>query len=131
MKYLNVTRDLPPVIEFRIVTCKIAPGIYPYTAVNDGSCWRGLVIYKTRSAANTLDFIDKMIEPFPFPIQRIQRGRGLAFFAIQTQEKRMVHCIQLRLIKPAFSHLNGEVECSQKTVVAFYRLTTLQPFFRI
>lgn len=63
-------------------TCKIAPGIYQYTAVDDCSRWRVLEIYKHRTAENTFNFIDLLIERFPFPIQRIQtdRGRDLATF---------------------------------------------------
>ena len=73
----------------QIDTCKIAPGIYQYTAVDDCSRWRVLEIYKRRTAANTLDFIEVMIEQFPFPIQRIQSDRGREFFAYKVQEKLM------------------------------------------
>lgn len=37
-------------------TCKIAPGIYQYTAIDDCSRWRVLEIYKRRTANNTIDF---------------------------------------------------------------------------
>ena len=44
-------------------TCKIAPDIYQYTAVDDCSRWRALKLYKKRAnGKNTLDFIDTMIE---------------------------------------------------------------------
>ena len=59
-------------------TCKIALGIYQYTAVDDCSRWRVLEIYKRRTANNTLQFLDLLIEQFPIPIQRIQTDRGLA-----------------------------------------------------
>lgn len=68
-------------------TCKIAPGIYQYTAVDDCSRWRLLEIYTRRTAENTLTFIDLLIEQFPFPIQRIQTDRGREFFAVKVQEK--------------------------------------------
>lgn len=54
-------------------TCKIAPGIYQYTSVDDCPRWRVLEIYRRRTAANTLKFLDKIIEEFPFPIQILLR----------------------------------------------------------
>ena len=35
------------------------------------------------AATNTLDFIDVMIEQFPFPVQRIQCDREREFFAVK------------------------------------------------
>lgn len=42
-------------------TCKIAPGIYQYTAVDDCTRFRVLEIYKRRTATNTLKFLDKIM----------------------------------------------------------------------
>ena len=113
----------------QIDTCKIAPGIYQYTAVDDCSRWRVLELYKRRTAANTLDFIDIMIEQFPFPIQRIQSDRGREFFAYKVQEKLMSYSIKFRPVKPASPHLNGKVERSQKTdLEEFYAITDLSDF---
>jgi hypothetical protein len=61
-------------------TCKIAPGLYQYTAIDDCTRIRVLAVYKRRSAANWLLFLEKVIEEFPFPIQRIQTDRGREFF---------------------------------------------------
>lgn len=52
-------------------TCKIAPGVYQYTAIDDCTRIRVLTVYSRRSAANSLPFLEKVIEEFPFPIQRI------------------------------------------------------------
>ncbi len=68
-------------------TCKIAPGIYQYTAVDDCSRWRVLEIYKRRAATNTLHFLDMVLEQFPFPVQRIQTDRGLEFFCRKSSAK--------------------------------------------
>lgn len=57
-------------------TCKIAPGLYQYTSIDDCTRYRVLRLYSRRTAANTLDFIDCVIEEMPFPIQRIQTDRG-------------------------------------------------------
>ncbi|MDB6097282.1 MAG: hypothetical protein JWM09_1560 [Francisellaceae bacterium] len=76
---------------------------------------RVLELYKRRTADNTLKFLDKMLEEFPFPIQRIQSDRGYEFFAEKVQLKMMEYCIKFRPNKPASPHLNGKVERSQKT----------------
>jgi transposase-like protein len=62
-------------------TCKIAPSLYQYTAIDDCTRIRVLALYKRRSAGNSLLFLEKVIEEFPFPIQRIQTDRGREFFA--------------------------------------------------
>lgn len=96
-------------------TCKIAPGIYQYTAVDDCSRYRVLDVFKRRTAANTITFIDKVIEEMPFPIQRVQTDRGTEFFAEKVQLKLMKHGIKFRPNKPGSPHLNGKVERSQRT----------------
>ena len=96
-------------------TCKIAPGLYQYTAIDDCTRIRVLALYKRRSAANSLLFLEKVIEDFPFPIQRIQTDRGREFFAYTFQEKLMEYGIKFRPLKPASPHLNGKVERSQRT----------------
>jgi transposase InsO family protein len=96
-------------------TCKIGPGLYQYTSIDDCTRYRVLRIYKRRTAANTLDFIDCVIEEMPFPVQRIQTDRGREFFAVKVQEKLMALGIKFRPNKPGSPHLNGKVERSQQT----------------
>ena len=96
-------------------TCKIAPGLYQYTAVDDCTRMRVLATFSRRTAANSLQFLELVIEEFPFPIQRIQTDRGREFFAYCFQEKLMEYGIKFRPIKPASPHLNGKVERSQRT----------------
>lgn len=96
-------------------TCKLGPGLYQYTSIDDCTRYRVLRIYKRRTAANTLDFLDCVIEEMPFPIQRIQTDRGREFFAEKVQKKLMQHGIKFRPNKPGSPHLNGKVERSQKT----------------
>ncbi len=96
-------------------TCKIAPGIYQYTAVDDCTRYRVLAVFKRRTAANTLMFLDQVLEEMPFPIQRIQTDRGTEFFAEKVQNKMMEYGIKFRPNKPASPHLNGKVERSQRT----------------
>lgn len=96
-------------------TCKIAPKLYQYTAIDDCTRVRVLAIYSRRTAANSLLFLEKLIEEMPFPIQRIQTDRGREFFAYDFQERLMEYGIKFRPNKPASPHLNGKVERSQKT----------------
>lgn len=113
----------------QIDTCKIAPGIYQYTAVDDCSRWRVLEIFSRRTAQNTLQFIEKIIEECPFPIQRIQCDRGLEFFAESVQKLLMEYGIKFRPVKPRSPHLNGKVERSQKTdLQEFYAIQSLDNF---
>lgn len=96
-------------------TKKLAAGKYQYTAIDDCTRWRVLGIYNKHTAANTLLFLERVIEEFPFPIQRIQTDRGREFFGIKVREKLMEYCIKFCPIKPRSPHLNGKVERSQKT----------------
>lgn len=96
-------------------TCKIRPGVYQYTAVDDCTRYRVVGVYPRRTAGNTLTFLDRVTEEMPFPIQRIQTDRGREFFAESVQRKLMRFCIKCRPTKPRSPHLNGKVERSQKT----------------
>src|SRR4051812_29410477 len=88
---------------------------------------RVLVLYKRRSAANSLLFLEKVIKEFPFPIQRIQTDRGREFFAYAFQEKLMEYGIKFRPLKPASPHLNGKVERSQRIdLEEFYATVNLR-----
>lgn len=128
IKFKRYSRPIPG-DRIQINTCKIAPGIYQYTAIDDCSRWRVLEIYKRRTAANTMSFLGLVIEQFPFPIQRIQTDRGREFFAVKVQEKLMSLGIKFRPNKPASPHLNGKVERSQKTdLEEFYATADLSNF---
>jgi transposase-like protein len=83
-QYKRYERPIPG-DRVQLDTCKIAPGFYQYTAVDDCTRYRVLGLYKRRTASNTIKFIDKLIEEMPFPIQRIQTDRGNEFFAIKVQ----------------------------------------------
>lgn len=93
-------------------TCKMDPGLYQYTSVDNCTHCRILRLYFRRTAANTLDFIDCVIEEMPFPIQRFQTDRGREFFAVKVQERLKEYGIKLRPNKPTSPHLNDKVERS-------------------
>jgi transposase InsO family protein len=111
----------------QIDTCMIAPGLYQYTAIDDCTRYQVLEIYSRRTAQNTLDFLEKVLEEMPFPVQRIQTDRGREFFAYKVQEWLMDHCIKFRPIRPRSPHLNGKVERAQRTdLEEFYVNMNLQ-----
>jgi transposase InsO family protein len=97
--------------------CKIAPGCYQYTAVDD--CTRYIVagLFTRRTGANTLEFLDKVVTEMPFPIQRIQTDRGREFFADKVQKRLRAWAIKFRPIKPRSPQLNGKVERAQRTAL--------------
>jgi len=113
-EYIRYERPVPG-DRVQMDTTKVAPGIIQYTAVDDCSRFRVLAVYARRTGANTLLFLEQVIEEMPFPIQRIQTDRGREFFAATVQERMMEYGIKFRPNKPASPHLNGKVERSQRT----------------
>lgn len=101
----------------QIDTCKIRPGLYQYTAIDDCSRWQVLGLYPRRNAASTLDFLDRVAAGMPFPVQRIQTDRGGEFFAYEVQERLRQRKIKYRPVKPRSPHLNGKVERVQRTAL--------------
>ncbi|WP_375327193.1 DDE-type integrase/transposase/recombinase [Candidatus Tisiphia endosymbiont of Nemotelus uliginosus] len=87
--------------------CKIANNLYQYTAIDDCTRYKVLALYKRRTAENTLDFLDQVMERMPFPIQRIHTDRRQEFFAYEVQERLKEYAIKFRPIKPASPHLSG------------------------
>ncbi len=108
-------------------TCKIASGLYQYTAIDDCSRFMALGLYKRRNASNIIDFIEQACKMMPFPIQRIQTDRSTEFLAMEVQMLMMDWGIKFRPIKPASPHLNCKVERTQKTVLyEFYATVSLK-----
>ena len=98
-------------------TCKIRPGLYQFTAIDD--CSRFLVagLARRRSATATLAFLDQVLEEMPFAIQRVQTDRGTEFFAEGVQRRLMGEAIRFRPIPPRSPHHNGEVDRAQRTTL--------------
>jgi len=108
-------------------TTKIAPGFFQFTAIDDCTRFRVLGLYPRRTAGNAVNFLEKrMLEEFPFPIQRIQTDRGGEFFGLAFQRALKRHHIKFRPVRPYAPHLNGKVERSQRTdKKAFWALADL------
>jgi transposase InsO family protein len=106
----------------QIDTMKIGAGRFQYTAIDDCTRLRVLGLYPRRTAINAAHFLEhRMVEEFPFPIQRVQTDRGGEFFGMAFQEALQQYCIKFRPNRPRSPHLNGKVERSQQTDwVEFY-----------
>ena len=96
-------------------TCKIASGLYQYTAVDDCTCYQVMEIYPVRTAANTILLLEKIVEQMHFPIRKVQTNRGRECFAYKVPKWLMEYVIKFRPIRPEQPHLNGKVERAQQT----------------
>ncbi len=125
-RYQRYQRPVPG-DRVQMDTCKIAPGLYQYTAVDDCSRFLVVALFSRRTAAHTIEFIDRVVEQMPFPIQRFQTDNGREFTAYKVQDLLLDWGIKFRPIRPATPRLNGKVERAQKTVLAeFYPTVTLE-----
>ncbi|MCO6509365.1 MAG: transposase family protein [Aridibacter famidurans] len=131
-KHLSITLQVWKAIRnalSRGVKNKRLSGGHFFTLVNIDDCtrFRVLGIYTKRTAANSKHFLEeRMVEEFPFPIQRIQTDRGAEFFGLAFQKSMRRFGIKFRPIRPYAPHLNGKVERSQRTdKVEFYPLIDL------
>ena len=92
---------------------------FQYTAIDDA-----LKVYKKHTQANAIDFVDHIIDKFPFRIREIRTDNGHEF-----QAKFHWHVEDLGIrhayIKPSSPQLNGKVERSHRSdSQEFYQLLT-------
>ncbi len=95
---------------------------YQYTAIDDATRVRALKVYKRHTQANAIDFVNHIIQKFPFRIQQIRTDNGHEF-----QAKFHWHVEDLGIrhayIKPRSPQLNGKVERSHRSdQEEFYQL---------
>ena len=97
---------------------------YQYTAIDDATRIRALKIYARHSQANAIDFIDYVVDKFPFRIREVRTDNGHEFqakFHWHVEDKGIRHAY----IKPASPQLNGKVERSHRSdQEEFYQLLT-------
>ena len=97
---------------------------YQYTAMDDATRIRALQIYPTHDQNCAIQFMDYVVEKFPFRISTVRTDRGHEFQArfhwhVEDQGIRHVY------IKPETPQLNGKVERSHRTdQTEFYQLLT-------
>ena len=83
-------------------------------AIDDATRIRALKIYDSHNQNSSIDFIDYVIDKFPFRINTIQTDNGHEFqskFHWHIQDLGMRH----RFIKAGTPQLNGKVERSHRT----------------
>ena len=97
---------------------------YQYTAIDDATRVRALQIYRKHNQQCAIQFINYVIEKFPFRINTIRTDRGHEFqarFHWHVEDQGMKHVY----IKPRSPQLNGKVERSHRTdQQEFYQLLT-------
>lgn len=96
-------------------TRKIGKSLFQYTAVDDFSRFMVAELYPRRTAANTLDFLELVLDAFAVPVQCVQTDRGSEFIAYSVQVLLRQHCIKYRPTRPGSPYLNGKVERAQRT----------------
>ena len=93
-----------------------------YTAIDDATRVRALKVYDKHTQANGQDFVDHIIEKFPFRIKEIRTDEGHEFqakFHWHVEDQGIRHAY----IKRATPQLNGKVERSHRSdQQEFYQL---------
>ncbi len=97
---------------------------FQYTAIDDATRIRALKVYRRHTQQNAVNFVDYVIDNFPFRIHTMRTDRGHEFqaqFDWHVEDKEMRHVY----IKPRSPRLNGKVERSHRTdKKEFYQLLT-------
>lgn len=99
-------------VDVKFLTLKTAGGRkirrFQYTAIDDATRVRALRIYKRHNQKSAINFVDYVIEKFPFRIHTIRTDRGHEFqahFHWHVEDKGIRHVY----IKPRTPELNGKV----------------------
>lgn len=97
---------------------------YQYTAIDDATRVRALQVFSKHNQDCAIQFMDYVIEKFPFRISTVRTDRGHEFqarFHWHVEDQGIQHVY----IKPRTPQLNGKVERSHRTDQAeFYQLLT-------
>jgi transposase InsO family protein len=97
---------------------------YQYTAIDDATRIRALQIFPEHTQDRAIQFMDYVVDKFPFRISIIRTDRGHEFqarFHWHVEDQGMRHVY----IKPQTPQLNGKVERSHRTdQTEFYQLLT-------
>ena len=95
---------------------------FQYTAIDDATRVRALKIYDKHTQTNAIDFVDHVIQKFPFRIKEIRTDNGHEFqakFHWHVEDKGIRHAY----IKKGTPQLNGKVERSHRSdQEEFYQL---------
>ena len=95
-----------------------------YAAIDDATRIRALKVYPRHTQKNTMQFLDRVIDTFPFRIHTLRTDRGHEFQA-QFHWHLADRGIRHVYIKPRTPRLNGKGERSHRTdKQEFYQLLT-------
>lgn len=87
---------------------------FQYTAIDDATRIRALKVYEKHNQISSIDFVDHVIDKFPFRIHTIQTDNGHEFQS-KFHWHVLDHGINHRFIKPGRPQHNGKVERSHLT----------------
>jgi transposase InsO family protein len=94
---------------------------FQYAAIDDATRVRALKVYDKHTQTNAINFVDHIIEKFPFRIKEIRTGNGHEFqakFYWHVEDQGIRHAY----IKRGTPQLNGKVERSHRSdQQAFYQ----------
>jgi len=97
---------------------------FQYTAIDDATRIRALKIYPQHNQTSAIEFIDYVVEKFPFRVHTVRTDRGHEFqaqFHWHVEDKGMQHVY----IRPRTPQHNGKVERSHRSdQEEFYQLLT-------
>jgi len=97
---------------------------YQFTAIDDATRVRAIKVYRRHTQASAIDFVNYVLDKFPFRVREIRTDNGHEF-----QAKFHWHVEDLGIrhayIKPSSPQLNGKVERSHRSdEQEFYQLLT-------
>jgi hypothetical protein len=57
-------------------TCKVSAGLNQYTAIDDCRRYEVLAPYPRRNAVSTLEYLERVVDEMPYPVQRSRQTEG-------------------------------------------------------
>jgi transposase InsO family protein len=87
-----------------------------YTIIDDATRWVFVWSYETANQINTLDFLEKVLNRSPFPIQKIRTDQGKEFIANSVRTYLQVNNIEHRMNTPYCPEENGKIERFHRTL---------------
>ena len=87
-----------------------------YTIIDDATRWVYAWSYSTANAENTLNFIKKVRDKAPFPIQKIRTDQGKEFIANKVRDYLKECNIEHRMNTPYCPEENGKIERFHRTL---------------
>ena len=87
-----------------------------YTVIDDATRWVFAWSYNKANAENTLDFVKKVRNKAPFPVQKIRTDQGKEFIANIVREYLKNQNIIHRLNTPYCPEENGKIERFHRTL---------------